>query len=134
MIKTLAQFFTFALLRVFGDITVQVKALLFRWRRKDARTAESHTKVTPREPHVRKKMTGRFVAKGPVFVRPYFPFRFDEAGEPVGPGVKFWKDLLVTRQVFRLIVAVHFVFPELECHSASGTSTPPYLHCHTNGP
>src|SRR4051812_40712781 len=99
-----------------------------------ARTSEALADVPPRELDIMKEVARRVVAKRAIFVRFYFPFRLDEASESVGPGLQLGKNLFVTRQIFCLIVAVDFVFPNSTyCHSASGPSTPPYLHCHTNG-
>src|SRR6266850_1817200 len=74
------------------------------------RTSGAHADLPPRESNIAKKVRRRFVAKRPIFIRYYFPFRLDEAGKSVGPGVQLCEGILVTRQIFRLVVAVRFVF------------------------
>ena len=109
-----AQFFAFALLRFFGHITVQVQAVvvsLVRNVRADFRSA--YGCPATRASTSRSEMARRFVAKRAIFVRFYFAFRLDEAGESVSPSVQFWKHPFVTRQIFGLIVAVRFVFSKL---------------------
>src|SRR6059058_4733468 len=60
------------------------------------------------------KMTGRFITERARFYRCYFSFRRDEMGEPVGPSVQLRERILVTRQIFGLIVAVRFVLSEFD--------------------
>ncbi len=54
------------------------------------------------------------VTKRAIFARLYFAFCFDETRESIRPSVQFWKYFFVTRQIFGLIVAVCFIFSELD--------------------
>jgi hypothetical protein len=69
-------------------------------------------RISPREPHVGKEMTGRLVAKRAYLFGSTFSFASTKRANRSVQASSFRKHLSMTRQIFGVIVAVWLVLAE----------------------